>query len=181
MFRENVPLPPDTPRLAFREFTPDDLEAFHALCSDPLVMQFVREGMPWTCEQTLDCILTANRLARELGYCRWAVIHKKDAKLIGFCGYVPTDGVPEIGWRLAKEYWGRGLATEAAKNVLDFGLHTLGMRRVIATVQKRNAASLRVVEKLAMTYESSFERLGQKVLLFSICAHPDDTGNSQSA
>ncbi|MEX1231635.1 MAG: GNAT family N-acetyltransferase [Planctomycetaceae bacterium] len=160
-------IPPETERLAFREFITDDLEAFHAICADPPVMRFVREGVPWTREQTLDCIDTAKRLSRELGYCRWAVLHKADEQLIGFCGYVPTDGVPEIGWRLAREYWGQGLATEAAQNVLSFGLTTLHMPRVIATVQKRNQASLRVVEKLGMTLESSFERLGQEVLLFS--------------
>ena len=161
-------VPPESERLSFREFIADDFEAFHAICTDPQVMRFVREGVPWTPEQTRDCIHTANRLSRERGYCRWAVIHKADQQLIGFCGYVPTDGVPEIGWRLLREYWGQGLATEAAQNVLSFGLTTLRMPRVIATVQKRNHASLRVVEKLGMTFESSFERLGQDVLLFSI-------------
>ncbi|MDA0832158.1 MAG: GNAT family N-acetyltransferase [Planctomycetota bacterium] len=163
-----MPVPPETARLSFREFVDDDFEAFHAICSDPLVMRFVREGVPWTSEQTQDCIDTARRLVRELGYCRWGVIHKDDERLIGFCGYVPTEGVPEIGWRLAKEYWGCGLATEAAKNVLSFGLTTLQMPRIIATVQKRNHASRRVTEKLGMTFESAFERLGNEVLLYSI-------------
>ena len=109
-------------------------------------------------------------MLRENGYCQWALICKADGKLIGFCGFVNSDDAPEIGWRLAPEYWGQGLATEAARAVLNHGIETLGFQRVIATVQAANVASIRVIEKLGMTLVESFDRDGREVLVYSVDA-----------
>ena len=160
-------VPPDTDRLAFREWNDDDLDQFHAICSDPQVMQFVGDGQAWARDRTGHFIQSATEMLRENGYCQWALICKADGKLIGYCGFVKSDNDSEIGWRLAPEYWGQGLATEAASRVFTHGIETLGFQRVIATVQASNLASIRIIEKLGMTLVESFDRDGQEVLVYS--------------
>ena len=163
-------IPPEADRLAFREWDGDDLERFHSICSDPQVMQFVGDGQAWTKERTDQFIQSASDTFREHGYCQWALVHKADGKLIGYCGFVKSDNDSEIGWRLAPEYWGQGLATEAARAVLKHCIETLEFRRVIATVQAANAASIRIIEKLGMTLVERFDRDGQEVLVYSLDA-----------
>ena len=169
--QENWPsmaIPLETERLIFRDWNAADLEPFHSLCADPSVMQFVGTGEPWSLERTEQFIARARETSQTLGFCQWPMIHKPCSAAIGFCGFVPTSDGAEIGWRLAKEYWGRGLATEAARAVLKHGFETLGFQRIVATVQSPNRASTRVVEKLGMQPESHFQRNGREVILFSI-------------
>ena len=161
-------IPLETERLIFRDWTATDLESFHSLCADPSVMQFVGDGEPWSRARTDQFVATAREMSQTLGFCRWPVIDKANSAVIGFCGFVPASNGAEIGWRLAKEYWGQGLATEAARAVLKHGFETLGFQRIIATVQAPNSASIRVVEKLGMKAESTFQRGGREVILFSI-------------
>jgi [ribosomal protein S5]-alanine N-acetyltransferase len=91
-----------------------------------------------------------------------------------YCGFVQTKESAEIGWRLAPEYWGQGLATEAARVVLEHGFQELSFQRVIATVQAENRASIRVIEKLDMQHESSFQRNGRDVFMYEIGNDKDE-------
>jgi [ribosomal protein S5]-alanine N-acetyltransferase len=168
-FSMKVPIVLETRRLLLRAWSEADLEPFFAICSDPAVMQFVGTGRPWSREQTQSFLHRAADSCRRHGFCQWAVIQKQDGVLIGFCGFVPSDepAEAEIGWRLAQAAWGRGLATEIARAVLDYGWASLGLQRVTATVQAGNRGSLRVIEKLGMQYERTFERNGREVLLHS--------------
>ncbi len=166
----------ETERLMFRDWQASDLEPFHSICSDPSVMQYVGDGELWSRERTEQFIVSAREMSQTLGFCRWPVIDKSCSTVIGFCGFIPASDGVEIGWRLAKASWGRGLATEAARAVLKHGFETLGFQRVIATVQSPNRASIRVVEKLGMQRESSFDRNGREVILFST-----NNGNDQLA
>lgn len=163
-----MPIPPETQRLIFRDWTPADLEPFHNVCSDSSVMLFVGNGKPWLLEMTRQFIERAMEMSQTLGFCQWPLIHKSDSALIGFCGFVPSSNGAEIGWRLANEYWGQGLATEAATAVLKHGFETLGFPRIVATVQSPNHASIRVIEKLGMLPESAMSRDGREVVLYSI-------------
>lgn len=158
----------ETTRLILRPWCPADIEPFHAVCSDPQVMHHVGSGVPWSREQTNAFIDTAIATQEQLGYCRWAVIDKAADRLIGFCGFVPTQDGGEIGWRLAVSAWGRGLATEAAQAALNYGFENLRFPRVTATVQSGNAASLRVTEKLGLQYQNRFQRAGRDVLVFAL-------------
>ena len=163
--------PPNTDRLAFRNWRDDDVDRFHEICSDPRVMQHVGDGRAWSRDRAAEFIEAAQRTLREHGYCQWPVVQEADGTLIGYCGFANSDGTPEIGWRLAPEYWGQGLATEAAKAVLRYGIETLGFERVIATVQADNTASIRVIEKLAMVLVKRFVRDGRKIVLYSTFAN----------
>lgn len=159
--------PPASDRMVFRAWREGDLECFHTLCSDPQVMRHVGDGRAWSRERTAEFIASAGETLRRKGYCQWALIHKADRQLIGYCGFVASQAEPEIGWRLSPRYWGRGLATEAARAALRHGFETLGFQRVLATVQEGNVASIRVVEKLGMQPLGRFRRSGRAVLLFS--------------
>lgn len=163
-----MPVPPDTARLSFRDWSAVDLDAFHAICSDPRVTQFVGDGLPWEREQTAQFVSRNIAAATDHGYCQWALVHRVDACLIGYCGFAVTKNGPEIGWRLAPEYWRTGLATEAARHVIRFGFGSLGFDRIIATVQSANLASLRIIEKLGMQTVKAFERHGREILLFQV-------------
>lgn len=162
--------PPDTDRLRFRGWWNDDFDPFHAICSNSRVMKHVGDGEVWQSERTHQFIQSANENLWDYGYCQRALIHKADDKLIGYCGFVKTETDPEIGWRLAPDYWGQGLATEAARAALKYGFVVLNFNRVTATVQSENTASVRVIEKLGMTLERRFDRDGRGVMVYAVSA-----------
>lgn len=157
----------ETPRLLFRTWTDADEEPFHEICSDPLVMRFISDGTPWSMQQVTAFIEDSLSSDQQHGFCRWPLILKQTRKLIGFCGFVPSKDGAEIGWRLAAQHWGQGLATEAAQAVLTYGFESLGFERVTATVQAGNSASLRIVEKLGLRRCGRMVRDGREVLTFA--------------
>lgn len=165
-----MPIAFETKRLIFRNWTTADLERFHAICSDPSVMRFVNDGQTWPEARTKLWIEESMQTARKHGFSKWALIHKQTSELIGYCGYRPTDDGPEIGWRLAKQFWGMGLATEAATAALEYGFANLGFQRIIAQVNSMNRPAIRVCEKLGMKFDHSLVRDGRIVLVYSINA-----------
>jgi RimJ/RimL family protein N-acetyltransferase len=87
------------------------------------------------------------------GYGRFAVELKETGKVIGFCGikYLPEIDLPEVGYRYLKEYWGRGIGTEAAKACVEFAREDLKIKKLIALIIPENIASIKVAEKLEMS------------------------------
>jgi RimJ/RimL family protein N-acetyltransferase len=147
----------ETGRLLVRRLTRADLDALHAVCGDPEVMRYVGNNRPLTRDQTLEWIERSLRNYGERGYGCGAVIERTDGRLLGFCGLVHTPGCrdAELIYGLAKEHWGRGLASEAAKGMLDYGFRTLGFLRIEATIDPENHASIRIARKLGMVFERS--------------------------
>jgi ribosomal-protein-alanine N-acetyltransferase len=147
----------ETQRLILRHLEPGDLDSLFALYSDPQVRQFIPEGT-LSYEETqeeLEWFLNGHPTYPELGL--WATIHKESDQLIGRCGLLPwtIDGrfEVEVAYMLAKEYWGQGLGTEAAQAILDYGFGTLQLPRLICLIDRDNLASIRVAEKIGMTFE----------------------------
>jgi ribosomal-protein-alanine N-acetyltransferase len=167
----------ETDRLVLRQMAWDDLDALAELYADPEVMRYIGSGQPRTREQSqksLELFMTDNAhawspetLARlpqlrqviERGgpFGLWATVLKAEGRMIGRCGLIPwnLDGrhEVEVGYMLAKPYWGRGLATEAAVAIREHGHHRLGFRRLVSLIQPGNVASRRVAEKVGMRYE----------------------------
>ena len=106
----------------------------------------------------------------ELGL--WATIHKETNKFIGRCGLLPwvIDGRQEVevAYLLAKEYWGKGLGTEAAQGILNYGFSQLHLSRLICLVEHGNVASIRVAEKIGMSFEREGKDEKGPFLLYSI-------------
>lgn len=90
------------------------------------------------------------------GHGKWAVIHLQSQRLIGYCGIAvtPIEGKleNELGYRFEPEFWGQGLATEAAKACLQYGLNKLNLDYILAIVEAENYASVRVLEKIGMEF-----------------------------
>lgn len=153
----------ETSRLILRQLTLDDVDDLATIYADPVVMKFWPSTRTYAeTKQTCDRIL---RCYEEYGFGLWATIHKADRKLIGRCGLIPqlVDGHKEveIGYLLAKEYWGRGLATEAAIAIRTYGFE-LGFNRLISLIVPKNIASQKVALKNGMKYEKDTSHAGMK-------------------
>lgn len=93
------------------------------------------------------------------GFGLWAAELRRDGTFIGFNGLdIPRfeahfTPCVEIGWRLAAEYWGQGLAAEGAGAVADYAFKSLGLEKIVATTVPANRRSRRVMEKVGMSYD----------------------------
>ena len=166
----------ETPRLILRQFTLDDVEDLAAIHDDPIVMEFYPRTR--TYEETKQQIERIINDYRQRGWGLWATVYKANNKFIGRCGlkYWLVNGVPEteIGYMLAKEYWGRGLATEAARAIRDYGFkigcdYEVSRRhRLISLIDHGNIASQKVALKTGLTYEKDVQMWGKNVRLYAI-------------
>ena len=157
----------ETERLFIRQWVPDDWKRFRPLGTDPRVLEYLATE-PWSDERIRRFIDKGIEVAKTRGWILWPVIHREDAVLIGFCGF--SDEFPpdvEIGWRFLPDYWGKGLATEAAKAVMRYGFDTFGFGRLICVPQAANRPSIRVAEKLGMAFERSFVHKGKEVVCYA--------------
>lgn len=144
----------ETERLLLRPFTSGDLDEFVVLCADPDVMRYIATGEAYSPERAQMRFNSLIEHWNEHGFGLWAMIEKAGDEFMGFCGLQFLDDTREIevGYRLAKRFWGRGLATEAARASLRFGFEELGLDRIVAVVQPENTASWRVLEKTGLRY-----------------------------
>ena len=160
----------ETERLVLRPFTLDDLDALAAINSDPQVMRYIGDGKPAPREHTAERLNFIIEHGRQYGFSVWAVRYKQRHSLIGFCGLHHLDRTieVEVGYRLARDYWGRGLATEGARASLRYGFEYLALNRIAAVVQTENVASQRVLEKLGLKYEKAARYYNTDVKYYAI-------------
>jgi ribosomal-protein-alanine N-acetyltransferase len=160
----------ETERLLIRPFVPDDLDDFYRLVTDPDVTRFTGDkgGSREEVRKGMEERIFADY--RVVGYGRWATVLKTTGRLIGFAGlkYLPDVGETDLGYRFFKEYWGQGLATEAARAVLDFGLRSFALTRVIGIADRDNKASIRVLEKLGFRFEKFTIYRGSDVAWYAL-------------
>jgi RimJ/RimL family protein N-acetyltransferase len=158
-----MPAPRPTPRLAFREMTPDDLDDMAALLGDPQVMRYYPH--PKSREDALAWITWNQRLYRDHGFGLWLLRLRETGEFVGDCGLTlqQVDGVTEIevGYHVRVTLQGRGLATEAAAACRDHTRDVLGLERLIAIIDLHNRPSQRVAEKLGMVVERDSDNHGR--------------------
>lgn len=145
----------ETPRTILRKFTLADVPALSRIMSDPDVVRYFPFGQ--LDEQATRTYL--NRMIEKYkndGLGKWAVIDKETNELIGMSGIVKMeiDGEAsvELGYHLAKIYWGKGLGTEIARTVRDHAFNVLKLEELTAVIDKKNFASQHVAEKIGMKY-----------------------------
>jgi len=133
-------------------------------------MQYITRGIPWTEAQTQEFIVRQMRFFSERGFCLWKLVLKSTGTISGFCGIQDLEGTneTEIGWWLAWEHWGKGIATEAARRVLTDAFSRAKLRRIVAIARPENAASRRVMEKIGMVYERDYVHRGIPIVLYAI-------------
>ena len=140
-----------TERLLLRRWRPGDREPFAALNADPEVMEHLHGLM--TREESDAFVDRIEAHWRDRGFGLWALEVPDEAELIGYTGLDvhPFMPPPEIGWRLARRFWGRGLATEAARAALADGFERVGLTEVVSFTIPANVRSTHVMERLGMT------------------------------
>ena len=148
---------PETERLLLRRFAPADADAFATLNADPEVMCFIGDGRPLTRAQSDELLTRIAAHWRSHGFGLWCVAERSaPERCLGFAGLAVPSFLPEVmpavevGWRLARDGWGRGLATEAARAALDEAFGPLGLASVISIIAEGNERSVRVADKLGM-------------------------------
>lgn len=146
----------ETQRFFLRELTLDDEDFLYEILSDPITMQYYPS--PKNREETRQWLDRALEDYRDRGHWLWAVCSRATGDPVGQCGLihqvVNDQSELEIGYLIARRYWGRGYATEAAIACRDYAFETLQRQRVISLIHPENLASRRVAEKNGMTLES---------------------------
>lgn len=147
----------DTPRLRLRAWRDSDLDPLAELCADPLVMRY----FPGLLSRD-DCAAAMARCRihfARYGFGFWALELKENGRLIGLAGLawsrlqLPFCPAVEVGWRLAHDHWGQGLAKEAAEASLACAFDRLQLAEVVAYTAAVNEPSLGLMEALGMQHE----------------------------
>jgi RimJ/RimL family protein N-acetyltransferase len=158
----------ETPRLLLRHYVPSDVDALSEVLCDRENMRyypnpFVRADVEAWIEKNL-------RRYQEHSIGRWALVLKADGNFAGDCGLVhqQVDGVTEVevGYALARNYRGQGLATEAARACLDYAFSNLGLQRVMSLIRPENLPSRRVAERNGMSVEKETIFFGMPHLVY---------------
>jgi RimJ/RimL family protein N-acetyltransferase len=144
-----------TERLTLRAWRPSDREPFAALNADPVAMEHFPSTL--TREESDAFADRIESRLRERGWGLWAVEVDGVADFVGFVGLneasfgAPFTPAVEVGWRMAREHWGHGYATEAARAVVATGFGQLGLAEIVSFTIPANRRSRAVMERLGMT------------------------------
>ncbi|HTV17081.1 MAG TPA: GNAT family N-acetyltransferase [Polyangiaceae bacterium] len=147
-----------TARLRLRQWRTTDLEPFARMNRDPLVMEYFPSLQ--SREQSDAIVARTEQLFRERGFGLWALELPGVAEFAGFVGLsVPRfeahfTPCVEVGWRLTREHWGHGYATEAAQAALEFGFDACGLAEIVSMAVATNQRSRRVMERLGMARDA---------------------------
>ena len=161
----------ETPNLTLRFITSRDAPALESILGDAEVMQYSITGVH-NRKQIRQFIEQRLLSYLECGFGLYALVHKQDEAMIGYCGFfiqsVEQQKEVEVGYRLAKKYWGQGLATEAAQAVVKYGRERFNFKRYICLIEPENVRSIRVATKLGMIFEKNIIYHGLNVALYSL-------------
>lgn len=144
----------ETERLIIREWQTIDRPKFYEMSADKDVMKFFPNTLTKKeCDKMIERIKS---LQAKNGCCFWSCELKKNRTFIGLVGLnkiesdLPFAPCVEIGWRLAREYWGKGYATEGAKGCLEYGFQSLNLKEIVSFAVKTNINSIKVMTNIGM-------------------------------
>lgn len=180
-----------TARLVLRPPEESDVEPLMAMDADPEVMQYIGNGavIPPDRERASQAVTCWRKLWDEQGFGMCSVIVRETGEYVGWVMLAVPAFLPEIlpaveiGWRLRREHWGRGYATEAAAELLRFGLTGAGLDWVVSIRDINNAQSERVMDKLGLRFEfqTTVPATGQLVAVHAIARHQFGVPDSSRA
>jgi len=143
----------ETDRILLREFQIEDYKSVFEFSSN-------KEVARYTGDKVLESEDEAKRIISQIflsdykkyGYGRWAAVYKPENKIIGFAGlkYLKSISETDIGYRFLPKYWGKGIATEIATEIIYYGFNTLNLSRIIGIAHPDNIASCKVLGKIGM-------------------------------
>jgi ribosomal-protein-alanine N-acetyltransferase len=162
----------ETKRLILRHQVLSDLDDLWALYCNPNITQYIPDA-PRSREEAQDELewhMHGHPNNAQLGL--WATIQKETGRFIGRCGLLPWtiagQNEVEVAYTITEEFWGQGLATEAASAILQYGFEKLKLPRMICLIDSENIASQRVAEKIGMTFEKEGRDEMGPFLVYSI-------------
>ncbi|MCK8522999.1 GNAT family N-acetyltransferase [Aquimarina sp. D1M17] len=145
----------ETSRLLLREMNMGDAQDMLRLYSRPEVQKYTGESVITTLEGIYDKIDEKRKEYKKYGYGRWITFLKEDMQFVGWAGlsYLPEFDKIDLGYRFLTEFWGKGIATEVSKEILQYGFETLQLEEIIAIAMKENIASIKVMQKVGMQFD----------------------------
>ena len=161
----------ETSRLTLRPFQEADLDAYAAMCADPEVMRFLSVD---------GAVLTRADAWRQMsmylghwelrGYGTWAVVERGNGGFVGRVGLHYPEGWPdrELGWTLARQFWGRGYAREAARASIAHAFDTLGWTHLVSLIHPENHRSARLAERLGYHPHGVAEVRGLRLTMYRL-------------
>lgn len=160
----------ETERLILRPPTNADLDDWASrVFADPEVIRYMpkRDMTPYARAERALMVSNENWTAH--GYGGWIIRDKVDGQLVGSCDLDREElGEVELGYCLAKAYWGKGIATETAQAIVRFAFETLKLERLVAVVVPENIASWRLLENIGFKYEKKAHYYGWDVEYYGI-------------
>ncbi len=148
-------------RLYLRKMEIKDSKSLFKIWSDPDVTKFMNIENFKSEHQAVEIITYLDQLANENKVIRYSIIELESNEIIGSCGYNSVDfenDKAEIGYDIAKHYWGKGYAPEAISALLQYAFHSLNLNRIEAKVEPENLNSIKVLEKLHFTFEGTLRK-----------------------
>lgn len=151
----------ETKRLTLRRFKDDDLEPLFELYRDPEVRRYYPDGIRSRAQTQaeLDWFRHGHPQHPELGL--WATVDRRSGAFLGRCGLLPwtinRNTEVEVAYMITRQRWGEGLATEAAKGIVQHAHLALGLLRLVSLVMPANLSSAAVARKSGMRFEQAFE------------------------
>lgn len=149
----------ETQRLILRDWQQSDREPFARLNADPEVMQYFPATLS---PQESDTLVDRIEEHRQIhNFCFWAAEERSTGAFIGFIGLkVPTfeahfTPTVEVGWRLAKAFWGKGYATEGARKAIRYGFEKIDLPEIVSFTAQINLRSIAVMKRLGMTHNDA--------------------------
>ena len=160
----------ETARLRLRAFTPGDFDDLCSIYGDPDVARGFITRKPKLKEESLAMLTRDIERFDRRGVGVWGVVYKDNGKLIGRAALQYLDQTPEVevSFILSKPYWRQGLATEAAKVLLQYGFEEAGLEQMVGVAHFDHVASHRVMEKAGMKYERDGRFYGSQMKYYSI-------------
>ena len=162
----------ETSRLILRPFESGDVELAFGWFGDPNVMRFTPTGPDTSIDQTKARLANYQQHQITHGFSKWIILERQLGRAIGDSGLLnlKDHGWIDLGFRLAKRYWGKGLATEAASAWVRAAFDDFHIDRLTALVHPENIASIRVLEKLRFQPERRDTIMGMKSIVYSLDA-----------
>jgi len=164
-----------TPRLILREIVESDFTDLYELDSDPEVHRFLGNNPVQNIKQSKEIIKRIHQQYKDFGLGRWAIIDRFTHEFIGWSGLkfetMPINnqtGYYDLGYRLKRKYWGKGIATEAALESLKYGFTVLNLEKICAAAQIENIPSNKILKKVGLKYTETFEFEGEKCNWYEI-------------
>jgi RimJ/RimL family protein N-acetyltransferase len=159
-----------TLRLDLREFVASDFDDVYRLDRDPRVMRYISDGRPSTRAHVATVMRRIPRIYRRYpGLGTWRASRRDTGAFVGWFSlkYIPRTVEVEVGYRLLHAAWGRGFATEGARELVRYGFEDVGLYRIIGIAHPGNVASQRVLVKAGLAATGWGRYYGQRLRVYA--------------